>query len=619
MENTQKFGRYTVVKMLGEGAMGKVYLAHDPFLERKVALKVISIDAMVDKTVREDYLKRFSFEAKASAKLNHPSIVAVYDAGEENGVPWIAFEFVQGETLESLINRHGRLPIARALGFAHDIASALQHAHGWSIIHRDIKPANILIESSTGIAKLADFGIVKAPWAVMSHDENTLGSPGYMSPEQYDGVDLDERADLFCLGVVIYQMLTGEHPFLRDTMAATMFATCNNEYTPLSDIIDAVPPALDWAVRRCCAADRDKRLRSADELIEMLNKAGDPRPQENRVPPLSGTKAGLKPGTSAVIAAAPKAETVRQNRPPTVSTPINSGFDHSIAKNISLFQETLSLIGTDFLPVMADLIKAFFSRTKQILSRTSFPRQLKIKSVSPLLVAAAAFSAVVIVGIVIMALLSGNGPALPSKDSLQGQLIRQCGIALQENNRVLAMNTADGLSSINPRHPLADILMARVNIRNGRYEEAKAGLLRVQSEKGGNNILQKQVPAILDDISRQLKSGPADPILFEMVRYVLLAGRHPVVRSWVKSPSYWLRWNAVDILKMSNIKIDMTSIYIQDLSCRDMLQIRLQAVSRLRTSDDRRAIDALREAAMRGASDPIVAQNAKRVLDEKER
>jgi serine/threonine protein kinase len=605
MENVQKFGRYTIVRKLGEGAMGKVFLAHDPSLERNVALKVISIDAMVDKATRDDYLRRFSFEAKASARLSHPSIVAVYDAGEENGVPWIAFEYVQGETLEDLITRHGRLPVGRALTFAHDIAAALQHAHGWSIIHRDIKPANILIEASTGIAKLADFGIVKAPWAVISHDENTLGSPGYMSPEQIDGVDLDERADLFCLGVVIYQMIAGSHPFLRDTMAATIFATCNNDFTPLRDIVEAVPPALDWAVRRCIASDRDKRIRSADELVEMLNKAGDPRPQDHRVPSLSGAKA-----VPSALAPAPDREQPGTKQAASGPVALPAIIGRVIDNARTLGSRLVSGKGPEVLTAMSRFLRAVPTRVAAFAHRN-----LRSKYIRSLAIAAAA----IVIAALTIALLSGGTPPLPPADSLEAKLIHECGIALRENNRALAMNTVDGLSSINSRHPLADVLIARVNIRNGRYEEAKSGLLKVESERGGTGVIKKQLPLILDDVSRSFKTGPADPELVNLVRFVLLAGRHPIVRSWVKNPSYWLRWNVVNILQASNVDVDMTAVYIQDLSCRDLLQIRLQAVARLSTSGDRRALDALREAAQHQRTDPLVAQSARKVLDEKTR
>lgn len=262
--------RYSIVKLLGSGAMGKVYLAHDPILCRNVALKVIEIDPSIQTQCREEYLARFAAEAKASARLDHPSIVQTYDAGQENSEPWIAFQVVEGQSLEAILAERRKLTLRRAILFTLDIASALQHAHGWNIIHRDVKPANILVESKTGIAKLADFGIVQAPWSAPVTNGTMMGSPGYMSPEQIDGKEVDQRSDLFSLGIVLYLMISGEHPFLRDTMTATINATCKGNYKPLRDLVPDVPRQLDAAVRRCLFANVNMRMRTAAELADIL-------------------------------------------------------------------------------------------------------------------------------------------------------------------------------------------------------------------------------------------------------------------------------------------------------------------------------------------------------------
>jgi serine/threonine protein kinase len=266
-------GRYRIIKALGSGAMGRVYLAEDPLLDRKIALKVISVDPRLQFETHHEYLTRFTIEAKASAKLTHPSIVQVFDAGEEDGEPWIAFQLIKGESLETMLRRRGRLTVRRAMLFAIDMASALQHAHSWNIIHRDIKPANIIIEQSSGIAKLADFGIAQAPWSPPVNDDYIVGSPGFMSPEQIDGRDVDQRSDLFALGIVMYLMLTGEHPFLRKTLRTTCDATRRGEYTPLRQIIPAIPRAIDMAVHRCLYPDLRMRMRTAAELVDILRPA----------------------------------------------------------------------------------------------------------------------------------------------------------------------------------------------------------------------------------------------------------------------------------------------------------------------------------------------------------
>jgi serine/threonine-protein kinase len=250
--------------------MGNVYLARDPTLARQVALKVVTLDPALESEVCSSYRTRFSAEAKALARLDHPCIVQIFDAGEEDNNPWIAFQLVEGESLETVISRRGKLTIRRALLFAIDIASALQHAHSRNIVHRDVKPANILIEPKTGLAKLTDFGIAQACWSKSVENGSMVGSPGYMSPEQIDGKEVDQRSDIFSLGVVLYQMISGEQPFLRDSLLATIDSTCRGDYIPLQDLMADVPKGIETAVRRCLFANQRMRVGSAAELVDML-------------------------------------------------------------------------------------------------------------------------------------------------------------------------------------------------------------------------------------------------------------------------------------------------------------------------------------------------------------
>jgi serine/threonine protein kinase len=269
-EPSKHIGRYRILNLLGRGAMGAVYLADDPLLGRRVAIKVVAVDPSIQTRTRSDYLSRFASEAKASARLNHPSIVQIHDAGVENGEPWIAFQLVEGETLETILSKRRKLTLRRAVLFTLDISSALQHAHSWNIIHRDVKPANILVEPKSGIAMLADFGIAQAKRTMPVNDKFAIGSPGYMSPEQIDGKEVDQQSDLFSLGIVLYQMLSGEHPFLRRTIESTMIATCRGDYTPLRELLPDIPKQLDTAVRRCLFPNPKMRIRSAAELVGLL-------------------------------------------------------------------------------------------------------------------------------------------------------------------------------------------------------------------------------------------------------------------------------------------------------------------------------------------------------------
>jgi eukaryotic-like serine/threonine-protein kinase len=277
-EFPQTIDRYSIVGLLGKGAMGKVYLAHDPLLEREVAIKVVAINSAARHGTADAYLSRFAAEAKALARLTHPSIVQIYDAGEDNGQPWIAFQLVEGESLETILLERRKLTLRRAMLFTIDIASALAHAHGWNIIHRDIKPGNILIEQRTRIAKLSDFGIAQAPWSRSVEDGTMVGSPGYMSPEQIDGKVVDQQSDLFSLGIVLYQMVSGEHPFLRETFVATINATCRGEYRPLTDLVPEIPKQLDAVIRRCLFVNVKMRMKTAAELVELLRPLAPEEP-----------------------------------------------------------------------------------------------------------------------------------------------------------------------------------------------------------------------------------------------------------------------------------------------------------------------------------------------------
>jgi len=263
-------GRYRIMSLLGSGSMGKVYIAEDPTLDRTVALKVVEIDPTLQADVRDAYRSRFSAEAKALARLDHPNIVHIFDTGEENGKPWIAFQLVDGESLETMLSERIKLSVRRALLFTLDIASALQHAHDWNIIHRDVKPENILIDKKTGLATLTDFGIAQASWSKAVETGSLVGSPGYMSPEQIDGKEVDRRSDIFSLGVVLYRMLSGEHPFLRPTLTATIDATCRGDYSPLQNLVPEIPKPLEAAVRRCLFSNYKMRFGSAAEFIDVI-------------------------------------------------------------------------------------------------------------------------------------------------------------------------------------------------------------------------------------------------------------------------------------------------------------------------------------------------------------
>ena len=208
--------RFRLDEKVGAGGMSSVYRAYDPTLERWVAIKLMHRDISTD----PDQLERFRREARAVARLNHPHVVTVIDAGEDEGNPYIVFEYVEGETLKDRIRRLGMLPVPEAVAYAIEIGRALSAAHSARLVHRDVKPQNVLIDME-GRAKVTDFGIARSMEAKgLTATGRVLGTTDYVSPEQALGHEVTEQSDIYSLGIVLYEMLTGEVPFQADTQVA---------------------------------------------------------------------------------------------------------------------------------------------------------------------------------------------------------------------------------------------------------------------------------------------------------------------------------------------------------------------------------------------------------------
>jgi serine/threonine protein kinase/Tol biopolymer transport system component len=274
-----RLGPYEIAAAVGSGGMGEVYRARDPRLDREVAVKVLPRELAADPERRS----RFGLEARAASALNHPNIVAVYDAGWHEGAPYMVTELLEGQTLDERV-AHGALPVRKALEWAVQAARGLVAAHEQGIVHRDLKPANLFI-TSQGQLKILDFGIAKLsrPAAVRRGASGSgepattpglvLGTAGYMSPEQVRGVAVDFRSDQFSLGCVLYLMLTGQAPFRRPTAAQTMAAVLEDEPPPLADSNARVPRPVAWVVERCLAKDPDDRYSSTRDLARDLELA----------------------------------------------------------------------------------------------------------------------------------------------------------------------------------------------------------------------------------------------------------------------------------------------------------------------------------------------------------
>ena len=286
MEVGKAFLHFVVVRQLGKGGMGDVYLAEDQKLGRKVALKFLPPEFIQS----EDRLRRFELEARAASALNHPNILTIFEIGVADGHHFIASEFIEGETLRDRIARLGALPIPQAVDIAIQVAAALSAAHAAKITHRDMKPENIMIRQD-GYVKVLDFGLAKhhqtdaktdpgsvIPTKTFAQTEpgTVLGTVPYMSPEQVRGLELDSRTDLFSLGIVLYEMVAGRIPFDGDTRSDVIVSILQHEPVQLSTFISDVRPELEWIVDKALRKDREERYQTAKEMMGDLKRLHHP-------------------------------------------------------------------------------------------------------------------------------------------------------------------------------------------------------------------------------------------------------------------------------------------------------------------------------------------------------
>src|SRR5687767_15601286 len=264
----KKIGRYKIVAELGRGAMGVVYKADDPNLDRTVALKTISLEKEAEG--RAEYQKRFMLEAKAAGKLNHANIVTTYDFGEVDGMAYLAMELLEGTDLRKRVQQ-GPIPPAEAIEIGCQVAEGLAYAHQRGIVHRDVKPANIMLPDR-GAAKIMDFGLARM--RVADHKTSTgivLGTPRYMSPEQITGQPVDQRSDIFSLGIVLWEMLTGKRLFSGTEMHQVSHSITHDEHEPPTRANPDLPAMLDFVVARALKKDPTVRYQDADEMAADLH------------------------------------------------------------------------------------------------------------------------------------------------------------------------------------------------------------------------------------------------------------------------------------------------------------------------------------------------------------
>ena len=265
-------GRYRVEREIGKGAMGSVYLGRDPKISRVVAIKTMALSQEFEADELEKVKQRFFREAETAGRLTHPNIVTIYDAGEEQDLAYIAMEYLKGTDLSHYISKEKLLSIEKVLDIIRRAAESLNYAHAGNVVHRDIKPANIMWDPGTDSMKITDFGIARITDSSKTKTGMILGTPSYMSPEQLAGRKITGQSDLFSLGVMMYQLVTGELPFQADSMATLMYKITNEAHTPPDSINPDVPRCICVIISRALEKDTGKRYKTGMQMAEDIGK-----------------------------------------------------------------------------------------------------------------------------------------------------------------------------------------------------------------------------------------------------------------------------------------------------------------------------------------------------------
>jgi len=262
----QNFGKYRIIKELGKGAMGVVYLAFDPVLEREVAIKTIS-STEADKDLRE----RFIREARSAGRLRHNNIITIYDFGEEDGQLYIAMEYLEGRDLDSIIASKPQLDLKDKLAIMHQMCLGLDYAHRNSIYHRDIKPANIKVLSD-GTIKIMDFGLATMQTSGLTKTGTIMGTPHYMSPEMVQGAKVDGRSDQFAVGVIFYELLTYKRPFTGDNISTILYKILNTEPQAFQDNLTSQYPELQGIIEKAMQKNPEQRYQTIKQMAEDIDR-----------------------------------------------------------------------------------------------------------------------------------------------------------------------------------------------------------------------------------------------------------------------------------------------------------------------------------------------------------
>ena len=326
-----KLGRYEIVSELGKGAMGVVYRALDPMLNRMVAIKTINMALELEEM--DEYEARFYQEAKAAGSLNHPNIVTVYDIGKSGHVVYMAMELLEGEELRKMITPGTPMPLAKAVDIAAQVAEGLGYAHEHDVVHRDIKPANIML-GRDAVVKITDFGIAQMRSTNLRTQTGTLlGTPKYLSPEQVAGKRAEPRSDIFALGVILYEMVTGKAPFTGEDVTGVMFQILNFIPPPPSSLNGKSPEMLDFIVAKALAKPPQNRYSDVREMARDLRDCAKHLGEAERITASLAARPArpsFDPEPAADLLVRPVPQTRRDDSVPTpIEPPVALGFSRA--------------------------------------------------------------------------------------------------------------------------------------------------------------------------------------------------------------------------------------------------------------------------------------------------
>jgi len=525
--------------------------------------------------------------------LSHPSIVTIFDAGEQEGLPWIAFEYIDGDQLEARLKQPEQMQFETILSIALDITSALHHAHECGIIHRDIKPANILIDKRTHIAKLADFGVVKAPWIALTQDGSAVGSPGYMSPEQLDGTGANSRSDLFSLGIVLYQMLTGKHPFLRYSIPATIFATLHSNYEPIEKLRPDTPEYLQEIVTGLLENDQKKRIQTAAKLLHLL-RSGSRETHTGKDSPAFDKNAFLG----------------------------NTTRLHRISRTLNDFKKrSLAVISSRILHKQfqrfTDACSHLFKRHPNLdIRRFSIRRSHIVMSFILFLL-----SLLTIIILTRIPRISPEEEAIIEQLQKEGYpkktmlLTDTCAALISQGNLTAAESLARKLAGIRKSRSQAQLLLSCIALQNGDDSCAIVLLSAASKDKVWPVNCRRTSELLTRSSAIRMTKSRMDSTLNATLAASVFDYLPDSIPAWMNNVAYWLRWNSVHIAEQLALPIDSVSVYILDLRHAGSVRTRRRAATRLGEIGDERAVPALQKTAALGFRDPIVSHTAKMVLE----